>query len=184
MHFSRLRTFKESGRLTKKEAEKMSIPRALTVDDFLVSLSNIQSENFASLQETLNIQTMKLEAIENLLKEMKTDEPEAEPGNLENPFAVKLEKPLVTSTPVKVVPEVVEEEEEKEVATNFKGKMMRRAQPVNSNGDTFFLLQTFTALTAFVLLSAAREPSLATCGTLLASLINVNAGNYSRRNQH
>jgi hypothetical protein len=131
-----LTNLKGSGSENVKAAEKgkfvklkMSNRGALTVDDFLVSLSNIQSENFARMQETLQIQSKQLESIENLLN-MKIDAEKQQPEPmqvLENPFALKLGPSVVTSTPkAKDVPMVADadfDEEEEEVVENFKGSL-------------------------------------------------------------
>jgi ABC-type uncharacterized transport system YnjBCD substrate-binding protein len=83
-----------------KEETKMSFVGALTVDDFLVSLSNIQSENFAKLQQNLIDQSSKLDNMRSLLVELRDDLTKVREGSalpdarsdspLENPFAVKL----------------------------------------------------------------------------------------------
>ena len=85
----------------------MSNDGSLTLDDFLVSLSNSQSENFSKMWELLWVNLDKLKTMEKLLNEIKVklekleknaalvdegmEEPEAMRQHYKNPFMDELE---------------------------------------------------------------------------------------------
>lgn len=87
------------------------IEGALTLEDLLVSLSNVHNENFARMQETLNELSEKLQKVQNILTDSKCQTKKSDNNKqeikesiynaLDNSVQVKVEnRGFITSSPI------------------------------------------------------------------------------------
>lgn len=146
----------------------MSNGGSLTLDDFLVSLSNAQGENFSRMWELMRINLEKLKRMESLMNEIKVKVEKLETAisanadkdkepvpqesfekQYENPFVVKLEKmdkENVDASNFLPRPEVIGEKADK-VSRTLKGKE-DVISCCSSRFNHFLCKKTFSASTA------------------------------------